>query len=142
MPFKIVQTIEAGEICLAVVPAGWENKGILYWPRKSAVAKLSLDENSLPEPSWEQMNCIKKREFATRKEAEYELDLMQLVSETETEMKIVCPPRNKKIRQELKKKQVGQSDPTDFNKFVDHLQSKKSEIEVQESSHQIVVGAH
>ena len=34
MPFKIIQTIEDGEMCLCVVPVGWESDGVLRWPKK------------------------------------------------------------------------------------------------------------
>lgn len=85
MPFKIVQTIERGETCLTVVPSGWEKSGTLHWPKKNAVAKLSLEEFSMPSPKWERIDCVKKREFKTRAEAENEVDRMESVSDTEAD---------------------------------------------------------
>lgn len=83
MPFKIVQTIEGGEACLSVVPSKWEVNGTLHWPKKHLVAKLSLEEESVPSDKWEKLNCIKKREFSTRAEAYDELDRMEDKSDTE-----------------------------------------------------------
>ena len=40
MNFKIVQTIEEGNLCLAIVPGAWEEKGVLWWPnQKTQVLK-------------------------------------------------------------------------------------------------------
>lgn len=84
MPFKIVQTIEDGENCLSVVPAKWECNGVLFWPKKCHFGKLSRNGESLPdEKKWERMNCVKKREYETRKEAEAELERMEEKSDTE-----------------------------------------------------------
>lgn len=83
MPFKIVQTIEGGETCLSVVPSKWETNGTLYWPKKHLVAKLSLEEESVPSDKWEKLNCVRKREFSTRAEAYDELEKMEGHSDTE-----------------------------------------------------------
>lgn len=99
MPFKVVQTIERGETCLTVVPSSWEENGILHWPRKNAVAKLSLEEYSEPSPKWEKINCVKKREFRTRIEAERELERMESLSDTEVD-ETIPPPPPKKARPE------------------------------------------
>lgn len=96
MPYKIVQTIERGETCLTVIPSGWEENGILHWPKKNAVAKLSLEEFSRPSPKWERINCVKKREFKTRAEAESELEKMECVSDTEAD-DTSHPPPSKKV---------------------------------------------
>ncbi|XP_055550468.1 uncharacterized protein LOC129732984 [Wyeomyia smithii] len=85
MPYKIVQTIEAGEACLSVVPSKWEANGILYWPKKHLVAKLSLEEESAPTDKWETFNCIKKREFTSHAEACNEMQKMEEKSDTEME---------------------------------------------------------
>lgn len=99
MPFKIVQTIEKGENCLTVVPARWEESGVLFWPKKSVVAKLSLDENSVPEANWERIDCVKKRDFTSRAEAEQEIERMEAISDTEAdENSAPPPPPAKKIR--------------------------------------------
>uniref|UniRef100_A0A182VVL9 DUF4806 domain-containing protein n=1 Tax=Anopheles minimus TaxID=112268 RepID=A0A182VVL9_9DIPT len=83
MPYKIVQTIEGGETCLSVVPSRWEQEGVLFWPKKNLVAKLSLEEDSIPTNKWEKINCIKKREFKTRAEAYEELEKMEMKTDTE-----------------------------------------------------------
>lgn len=112
------QTIEEGEICLSVVPAGWEIDGMLHWPKKSAVSKLSKDEGSVPTSKWERINCIKKREFATRAEAEQEMEKMEAVSDTEAdELYVASPPMIKKTRRENHKKRVRNS-VNDFNELV------------------------
>lgn len=86
MPFKIVQTVEDGEVCLSIVPSTWEINGVLRWPKKLRLAnKLSHMEYSQPDSSWDRMMCLKKRELNTRKEAEDELSLMELHSDTENE---------------------------------------------------------
>ena len=100
MPFKIIQTIEDGEMCLCVVPAGWESDGVLRWPKKSAVSKLSQDENSIPNEKWERINCVKKREFGSRAEADRELLRMESMSDTEAdEIFVGNPAPMKKARQ-------------------------------------------
>lgn len=56
MPFKIVQTKEVGRKApsLTIVPSGWEQNGVLFWPPKrlrntTAGTKLIHDPNSVPE---------------------------------------------------------------------------------------------
>ncbi|XP_055522435.1 uncharacterized protein LOC129716623 [Wyeomyia smithii] len=83
MTFKIVQTIEGGESCLSIVPSGWEVDGILHWPKKHKVVKLSLQEDSLPADNWQRINCIKKRQLQTYEEACEELNKMENKSDTE-----------------------------------------------------------
>lgn len=130
MPFKIIQTIEAGEVCLSVVPSGWECNGILWWPKKHLVGKLSQIETSMPDDKWEKINCVKKREFLTRKEADDELDRMETVSDTEVE-EIQMPPPRKRIR-------YGQSSKVfvakDFNSLVKSVSGPTHEQEVAVNS--------
>uniref|UniRef100_A0A1S4GAW0 DUF4806 domain-containing protein n=1 Tax=Anopheles gambiae TaxID=7165 RepID=A0A1S4GAW0_ANOGA len=96
MPHKIVQTIEGGEACLSVVPSRWEVKGILHWPKKHLVAKLQLEEDSVPSDKWEKLNCIKKREFATRAEAYDELKKMEEKSDTEVDEQVLLRPQRQR----------------------------------------------
>uniref|UniRef100_A0A6E8V386 DUF4806 domain-containing protein n=1 Tax=Anopheles coluzzii TaxID=1518534 RepID=A0A6E8V386_ANOCL len=95
MPHKIVQTIEGGEACLSVVPSRWEVKGILHWPKKHLVAKLQLEEDSVPSDTWEKLNCIKK-EFATRAEAYDELKKMEEKSDTEVDEQVLLRPQRQR----------------------------------------------
>lgn len=67
MPFKIVQTIEDSQLCLSIVPSLWEENGMLFWPNKKiSIHRLLKNESSQPEKGkWEEMPCVKKREFNT-----------------------------------------------------------------------------
>lgn len=91
MTFKIVQTIEDGQICLSIVPSSWESAGILYWPNNKALArKLQKQSDSVPDKTkWDKMMCIKKREFSTHKEAEVELEKMEAVDDTDLEETVI-----------------------------------------------------
>lgn len=60
MPFKIVVNTENGHSLLTTVPAKWEQRGTLYWPRKNE-AILKKAEESIPEMNWKSMPCILKR---------------------------------------------------------------------------------
>ncbi|XP_062535017.1 uncharacterized protein LOC134204204 [Armigeres subalbatus] len=117
MPFKIVQTIEGGEICLSVVPSGWEANGVLWWPKKHLVGKLSQIETSIPNEKWEKMNCIRKREFSSRKEADDELDRMETKNDTDVE-NYPLPPPKKRLRQESSSKVYVAKN---FNELVDNI---------------------
>lgn len=85
MPFKIVQTIEDSRLCLSIVPSRWEENGKLFWPKsRMSIRKLIKVENSKPEKGkWDELPCVKKREFATLAEAEEEMSHMEEDSETE-----------------------------------------------------------
>lgn len=80
MSFKIVQTEEPGRDApsLTIVPCGWENNNILFWPKnKKNVLKLIKDLESKPEKDWTKYPCYKKREsFLLYKSAESELEAM------------------------------------------------------------------
>ncbi|RVE41708.1 hypothetical protein evm_013639 [Chilo suppressalis] len=99
MPFKIVQTIEKGEIVLTCVPHQWESSGVLYWPRKqkqSLTRKLQKDEGSQPDDTWAQINCaVKRRNIKTYQDAINEIDIMSNKSETETEIEDVSAKKRR-----------------------------------------------
>lgn len=84
MPFKVVQTIERGTICISAVPSGWEKDGTLWWPPKSQMGAV-LDENSAPKDKWKSFSCIVKRQFKTYKEASEEAEKMEAETDTEQE---------------------------------------------------------
>lgn len=139
MPFKIVQTIEAGETCLSVVPSGWEANGILWWPKKHLVGKLSQIETSAPDDKWEKMNCVRKREFKTRKQADDELDRMETRPDTEVE-DIPAPAPKKRFRQEPTSKVYAAKD---FNNLVDVFSKQinppdELQVEVNAESNPVV----
>ncbi|XP_065095782.1 uncharacterized protein LOC135717572 [Ochlerotatus camptorhynchus] len=123
MPFKIIQTIEAGEICLSIVPSGWEANGILRWPKKHLVGKLSQIETSTADDKWEKMNCVRKREFKTREEADDELDRMETRIDTEVEDIPLAPPK-KRVRREPSRKVFAAKD---FNNLLDTQEEFKAE---------------
>ena len=114
MPFKIVQTVEHGEVCLSIVPIGWEKKGMLSWPNiRSQVAKLCADENSAPTCKWEKIQCVCKREFVTCADAEKELKIMEEETDTDADQTIIVKPNKNKITRPQTKRPVV-SDPN-FN---------------------------
>lgn len=116
MPFKVVQTIEDGETCLSVVSSGWESKGTLRWPKKHLVGKLSQVETSVPGENWERMNCVNKREYKTRLEAELEVDRMENKSDTEVDDVRALPLPAKKARNITKTSDVFV--PPNFNSWI------------------------
>lgn len=118
MPYKVVQTIEDGEICLSVVPSGRESKGILFWPKKHLVGKLSQEESSTPDEKWERMNCVCKREFKTRSEADAEMDRMENKSDTEIEDSQTMLSPKKKVRNEMPTKSQEKFEPRNFNTLI------------------------
>lgn len=136
MPFKIIQTIESGEICLTVVPSGWETNGILRWPKKHLVGKLSQIEGSIPDENWEKMICVKKREFKTRKQADDELERMETQPDTEVE-DIPRPPPKKRIRQEERTNKAYKA--KDFNRLVEqNMEPEQSHAEISAESDAVV----
>lgn len=121
MPFKIVQTIEDGETCLSVVPAKWETNGMLFWPKRHLFEKFSRNEESIPDKKkWEQMKCVKKREFHSRKEAEAELERMEQVSDTEIDERrtIFQTEVSPKLRLGSQNKRQLHHDGFDFNSLI------------------------
>lgn len=117
MPFKIVQTVEKGELCLCVVPSRWEQDGVLHWPKKTALARLCQDESSSPFPNWDKMDCVLKRELPTYSAAQKEMDRMESITDTEMEDSETPPPKATKVRRRiLEKKSCGVA--KDFNKFL------------------------
>lgn len=100
MPFKIIQTIENGNIVLTCVPHQWESNGVLYWPRKqikSHTSKLQKDENSQPDDTWKQINCaVKRRDIKTYQDAMNEIDIMSNNSETEPDIEDVSAKKRRK----------------------------------------------
>lgn len=134
MPFKIVQTIEKGETCLTVIPAQWEKDGILYWPKKSAVAKLSLDEKSVPSETWESINCVRKRILPTRREAELELEKMEGLSDTEIdETSFLLPPPPAKRLRPQNPVNVVRDRMMDFNHLIEESNIMQNEaVQVEE----------
>ncbi|KAF9815707.1 hypothetical protein SFRURICE_009224 [Spodoptera frugiperda] len=100
MPFKIVQTIEKGNIVLTCVPHQWENSGVLYWPRKqsqSHTSKLQKDEGSQPDNTWKQINCaVKRRNIKTYQDALKEINIMSNNSDTETDIEDVSAKKRRK----------------------------------------------
>ncbi|XP_049693944.2 uncharacterized protein LOC126054091 isoform X3 [Helicoverpa armigera] len=99
MPFKIVQTIEKGNIVLTCVPHQWESDGVLYWPRKqtqSQTSKLQKDEGSWPDESWEKINCaVKRRSIKTYQNAIHEIDIMSNNSDTEPDIEYVSSKKQR-----------------------------------------------
>ena len=106
MPFKVVQTTEKGGTCLTVVPARWEQNGVLLWPKKSAVAKLLHDENSVPAANWERINCVNKRVFNDREAAEEEIRKMESASDTEADENLVFIPPTQVKRPRLQQTNI------------------------------------
>lgn len=83
MTFKIVRTIERGKPQLCIVPAQWENNGILKWPKKSA-EKLAKNNDAIPTHDWTSINCMVKRRNLVSYEAA-ELELQTMLEHTDTE---------------------------------------------------------
>lgn len=128
MPFKIVQTVENGELCLCVVPALWEQNGILSWPKKMAVARLCLDENSCPNSNWEKMNCVLKRELCSYAAAHKELDRMESIPDTEADDVGVVPSKPRKVRRKNENKKTSNV-VKDFNEFLQTPQKNEDNID-------------
>lgn len=84
MPFKVVQTIENGKICISAVPSGWEVDGTLWWPPKSQSGNICI-ENSTPKQKWTSYSCVVKRQYNTYKEATAEAERMEAETDTETD---------------------------------------------------------
>ncbi|XP_055526995.1 uncharacterized protein LOC129719627 [Wyeomyia smithii] len=118
MPFKIIQTCEEGNLCLSIVPSAWERDGVLWWPKTTGVAKLLRDENSHPTSKWQTMQCIKKRVCRSRAEAESELNKMEALSDTETEMTITVPAAKKIPKNIASNLNITKREPINFNEFV------------------------
>ncbi|XP_041983125.1 uncharacterized protein LOC121736130 [Aricia agestis] len=90
MPFKIVETTENGNSLLTTVPANWEHRGTLYWPRKNE-AILIKAEDSTPEINWKSMPCIVKRNNIPNYESsEQQIALMSDMSDTDTDQEIIA----------------------------------------------------
>ncbi|KAF9406096.1 hypothetical protein HW555_013402 [Spodoptera exigua] len=85
MPYKVVQTIENGKICLSVVPNNWEKEGTLSWPPRSEASSI-LDENSVPGKNWSTFPCIVKRICNTYKAAGLAVKAMENVTDTDEEV--------------------------------------------------------
>ncbi|CAH0696731.1 unnamed protein product [Spodoptera exigua] len=85
MPYKVVQTIENGKICLSVVPNNWEKEGTLSWPPRSEASSM-LDENSVPGKNWSTFPCIVKRICNTYKAAGLAVKAMENVTDTDEEV--------------------------------------------------------
>lgn len=121
MPFKIVQTYEDGEQCLSIVPSGWEIDGILWWPSTTSAAKLIQNEHSLPTSKWKRMQCVKKREYRTKLEADAELAIMETNTDTEAEERMNAVPSSssKKQRKEITSNSNARKHiPKNFNEFL------------------------
>ncbi|RVE51569.1 hypothetical protein evm_003701 [Chilo suppressalis] len=81
--FKIVSTRKKGRVELSTVPASWENKGKLYFPKKNGEL-LCKNPAILPQPDWNTYNCtLKRNHFKTFEEAEEELS--QMLNRTDTD---------------------------------------------------------
>ncbi|XP_062554531.1 uncharacterized protein LOC134219712 [Armigeres subalbatus] len=130
MPFKIVQTVEKGELCLSVVPSKWEEDGILHWPKKSVVARLCHDENSVPESNWEKLNCVLKRQNLTYAGAYQELERMESIPDTEADENEVVQPKTKKARRKDVQKKPSNV-VKDFNQFLTNPETAKDEFCVE-----------
>ncbi|XP_048481521.1 uncharacterized protein LOC125489538 [Plutella xylostella] len=85
MPYKVVQTIEGGKICLSVVPSNWEKEGTLSWPKRSEASSM-LDETSVPGKNWSTYACILKRTCSTYKTAGLAVKSMENVTDTDEEV--------------------------------------------------------
>ncbi|KXJ74301.1 hypothetical protein RP20_CCG013987 [Aedes albopictus] len=126
MPFKIVQTVENGELCLCVVPAQWEQNGVLSWPKKMAVARLCRDENSYPSSNWEKINCVLKRELPSYASASQEMERMESVPDTEVDDEAAVPSKAKKQRRKNETRVSGVV--KDFNEFLSHPETDNNDI--------------
>ena len=88
MPFKIVETIENGNVYLCVIPHCWEDNGTLYWPPgKYSANSMRKDEASQPNlESWSKQPCTVKRQgIASFSEASKIEERMSQFSDTEEE---------------------------------------------------------
>lgn len=139
MPFKVVQTIEDGEMCLSVIPSGWESKGILRWPKKHLVGKLAQVESSVPDEKWERMNCVCKRECKTRLEAEAEMDRMENKSDTEMEDTRAMAPPKKKVRNEQPVKSSEKFEPRNFNVLIPPASANPDESSIVTNHDEVVL---
>lgn len=96
MPFKIVETTEKGTPLLTTVPAQWEQRGTLYWPRKNE-AILIKAEDSTPETNWKSMPCILKRNNIPNYESsEQQISLMSDMSDTDTDQENIAKTQRPK----------------------------------------------
>lgn len=88
MPFKVVQTIENGKTVLSAIPSQWEENNLLYWPNNRSKLRILLQEEfSIPDKDkWEKLPCtIKRNNLKSIVDAEHEIDVMELISDTEEE---------------------------------------------------------
>lgn len=54
MPFKVVQTLEDGDIYVTFCPDQWESDGKLLWPQSLLEGeKLKKKEDSQPQNGWQ-----------------------------------------------------------------------------------------
>lgn len=122
--FKIVETIEKGKKQLTIVPANWENKGKLYWP-KTRAEKFIEDSKSMPDDNWLELKCKVKRNYLLNKEiAEEELGRMLDTEETEQEDEDTIIPKRSFQPLEIRKRAIPKQNiyfdhTTDFNELAE-----------------------
>lgn len=122
MPFKIVQTKEAGKPTpsLTVVPSAWESNGVLFWPPKRIknANKLIRDQNSAPECDWDQYPCkIKRDNFLLYESAEAEIGAMSYITDS-SDGAVVANNKPRKLCPRLNnpRKMIGRVPQVSFNR--------------------------
>lgn len=84
--FKVVKTVEDGEIFICAVPSTWEMNSILSWPPGLNIEKLRSNPLSKPRSSWRQISCTVKRDcIQTFGEAVSIEDQLSSFTDTESE---------------------------------------------------------
>nr|XP_029734370.1 uncharacterized protein LOC109401331 [Aedes albopictus] len=84
------------------------------------------------------MNCVCKREFKTRSEAEAEMDRMENKSDTENEETHVMLPPKKKLRNDPPSKSHKTFEPRDFNALITSAAMDLQETEAGTNQDQVV----
>lgn len=84
--FKVVQTVEDGEIFISAVPSSWEKDSVLCWPNGTTCEKKRSNPKCAPTDTWRKIPCVvKKTGILTFKEAlNLETQLLAF-SDTESE---------------------------------------------------------
>lgn len=124
MPYKIVQTKEAGRDLLSIVPSAWVSNGFVKWPdtkcdsnAKKEYRKRLMDGNSLPHEDWIEVKCRFKRELETYELAKKEWNSMSDKSDTSDASDFMPPPEtnNLPIKRPVKNREfIGRAPETDY----------------------------
>ncbi|KAF5277589.1 hypothetical protein FQR65_LT15934 [Abscondita terminalis] len=121
--FKIVRTLERGKPTLSVVPNGWEQMGMLYWPRRKP-EKLVKQADSLPTTGWLELKCqVKRQNLPTYQHAEIELRKMLANDDTDgiTDFEEVPVPTKKTKVLPPKRNATYRTPQANFNSLVEHV---------------------